>query len=69
MSLVSSLQALCHVVPWQLRRPTVMDAKLWQDAEFQVTLRELRYLPIRRSCDSGSGRHSGTGIRKQHTSE
>jgi hypothetical protein len=58
MKLVSLFQALCHVVPWQVRRPAVRDVTLWHDAEFQIMLRELRYAPIRRSCDS-SGKQRG----------
>jgi hypothetical protein len=48
---VSLFQALCHVVPWQLRRPTARDATLWHDAEFQVLLCELRYRPKQGSYD------------------
>lgn len=49
MRLGSLFQILCRVVPWQLRRPVPRDAMLWHDAEFQIMLRELRYLPIQRS--------------------
>ena len=52
MRLVSLFQAFCHAVPSQVHRPTVEDATLWHDAEFQMMMRELRYPPIRRSRDS-----------------
>jgi hypothetical protein len=52
MRFLSLLQVLCHVVPWRVRRRVVRDLMLWHDAEFQILLRELRYPPLRRSCDS-----------------
>ena len=56
MRLVSLFQALCHAVPSDVRRPTMEDTTLWHDAEFRIMLSELRYLPIRRSCDSSAER-------------
>jgi len=44
---VSLFQALWQVVPRQMRRPVVRDVT-FQNAEFQILLRELRYPPIRR---------------------
>jgi hypothetical protein len=48
MRSVSLVQALWLVVPWQMRRPVARDVALFQDAEFQILLRELRYPPVRR---------------------
>lgn len=49
MRLVGRLKALCHGARWRLGRPVVGDVTLWNDAEFQITLCELRYPPIRRN--------------------
>jgi len=67
MSTVDLLQALWHVVAWQIRRPAAHDVRLLDDAEFQIMLRELRYPPIRRSHDTTSRRADSMGPGKGHT--
>jgi hypothetical protein len=52
---MSLLDALRHLVPWQIRRPALRDVALLHDAEFQIMLRELRYPPIRHVYDTSSG--------------
>ena len=45
--LASLLRVLCQVVPWQMCAPAARDVTLFQDAEFQMLLRELRHAPMR----------------------
>ena len=66
MSTLGLLQALWHVVPWQLRRPAARDVTLLHDAEFQILLRELRYPPIRLSCHARMARAGSADSAEQH---
>jgi hypothetical protein len=52
MRLVDLFRLLGKALMWRARRPAARDVALWHDAEFQILQRELRYAPIRRSCDS-----------------
>ena len=56
MRLVSLFRALSQAMPSRVHRTLVEDATLWQDAEFRIMLSELRYLPVRRWCDSSAER-------------
>jgi hypothetical protein len=62
MRSVSLLEALCHVVPWHIRRPVARDVVLFQDAEFRIMLHELRYPPFH-SLSNTSAAIEGHAVR------